>query len=737
MNPFVLGLRVMRADRRTRTSSILILVGVAVATILVSLLASLPQAVQERSERTGWQEPISTSEEDATMRVSSTVDHFGDTAIKRIDIAADSPKAGAELPPGVPKLPGPDQVVLSPALAELIKENPEAMLAKRFAGAQVGTFGEESLSAPDQLVALVGHQPTELTSEAVPVASLNDGIGTSDGMLELLAGVGIVVLLVPSLVLVASASRLTAARRERRLAALRLAGATPRQVLGMVAAETALAAIAGALLGLLAATPLHQVVSHVPWAGATWQPDDFTLPVSISVLIAVLIPALVVLAATLGLRRVATNPLGAANAQERQRPKAWRLLAIPVAGLAFLGALASGQGSQLAVLGGLALVVLAATLAGPWLTSVIGGVFVRAWRRPALLLAGRRLRDDPKAAYRASAGVVLAVFTGSMALTVLGSIEAMAGGGSEYRDNVLYVRAEADSAKRIVRETNENLGQNGLRASAISVPMTYLSDAEGQQVQGMVLDCSSAKELTRFEGVTCPAQPSVLSPTSLAGQLSAEYEPGGQQQRLPADTPVWSADTADPVLANMALVDPALLPEVADKGTVTVVLPTTPDTLEVARSALASAAGGAEVRSLPTMLAEQDAKLADLRRVTVIGLLTAGLLAGASAAITAAGSVLDRRRTFGSLMAAGTPLGVLARALRAEAALPALVATLGAGALGVGVGFGLLTLIEGSIPMLNAWSLVPVGLGILVALIAATAAAPTLRRVRSEPLSDE
>ena len=79
-----------------------------------------------------------------------------------------------------------------------------------------------------------------------------------------------VVLLVPSLVLVASASRLTAARRERRLAALRLAGATPAQVTKMVAAETGLAAVAGAVIGVAVSPVLHSVATWVAWGGGTW-----------------------------------------------------------------------------------------------------------------------------------------------------------------------------------------------------------------------------------------------------------------------------------------------------------------------------------------------------------------------------------------------------------------------------------------------------------------------------------
>src|SRR5207302_5248052 len=129
------------------------------------------------------------------------------------------------------------------------------------------------------------------------------------------------------------------------------------------------------------------------------------------------------------------------------------------------------------------------------------------------------------------------------------------------------------------------------------------------------------------------------------------------------------------------------------------------------------------------------------RRVTVIGLVAAALLAGCSAAIATAGSVMDRRRTFGALMAAGTPVRVLSRALRAEAALPALVATVGSGVAGMAVGIGLFTFAMrghgGVSAVLTPWLLAPVVLGVLVAVLAASVCTPALKRVQAEPLADE
>ena len=166
-----------------------------------------------------------------------------------------------------------------------------------------------------------------------------------------------------------------------------------------------------------------------------------------------------------------------------------------------------------------------------------------------------------------------------------------------------------------------------------------------------------------------------------------------------------------------------------------VLVTSTPDNVEVVRTALARSADGRQVGSVTAQLVAQETLLGDLRRVTVIGLVAAVLLSGCSAAITTAGSVLDRRRTFGALMAAGTPVRTLSKALRTEAAMPALVATIGAGAVGVVIGIGLLYPITTAPPVITPWVLAPVVLGIVTAVIAASVCTPALM-VSAEPLSD-
>ncbi|RSN58997.1 permease [Amycolatopsis sp. WAC 04182] len=749
MNSFQLAMRVLRVDRRTRTSAILTAVGVAVATSLVLLLASLPGATQARSQRAIWQDTGSyysrsgESQAPGPLLMAANKDYSGDREITRVDIAQTGTSPMLSLPPGIPRLPAPGESIVSPALGKLIQSTPQAQLGDRF-GKLVDSLGPESLMYPEQLVAVVGHTPESMPKTAMAADGFPNKEAQPDPLLELLAWVGVIVLLVPSLVLVASSARLTAARRELRMAALRLAGATPGQVTKIVAAETALSAVVGALLGILVAPALQGLSTFVPWGGGTWLASDFSLSVGSTIAVAVAIPLLVVFAGVLGIRRVLKTPLFAASAHARKPLHWWRLLAVPVAGAFFLFAISQDNASLPMVMLGLFLLVGSAAIIGPWVTSAVGGTFVRIWRKPASLLAGRRLRDDPKSAYRATAGVVLAVFTGSMALTLLPSFESMAGGGRTFKDNVLYADSDAAHAQQTADQTNASLARYGITEKAVPVGQVYLATGEtGTRSERLnrafVMSCEDATQLLRVNiAGSCQAGPAIYSGSVLdpaAYRVTSEYDKAGAPLDPKATVhvlPRGDEDTSSTIVIDPALVPAGVTPEFFD-----VIVPTTAENAEVVRTALVGAAPGQEVGSRGLHLIGQQQELGDLRRVTVIGLIAAGVLAGCSAAVATAGSVMDRRRTFGALIAAGTPVRVLSRALRMEAALPAMVATIGAGVVGIGVGMGLYSLVEKEAVVLSPWLLAPVVLGIGVALLGASVSTPALKRVQSEPLADE
>jgi hypothetical protein len=740
MNPVQLALRVLRGDARSRMSALFTAVGVAVGAALVLWLAAVPGALQSRADRESWRSGnFSEDKADAALIANLTRDNVGGQEITRFDVA--ELKANPPLAPGIPRLPGPGEVLLSPALAQMAAAMPAEQLADRFKGKVVGQFGEAALTFPDELVAMVGHDASELPGGDARSGLVASGqSGHINELLVILSQIGLVVLIAPCLVLVASAARLTAARRERRLAALRLAGATPQQVVSMTATETAIAAVVGVVLGVALTFPLRFLTAKIPWDGGTWYPSDWTPSALMIVLVLVLAPLLVVGAAVFGLRRAVNRPLGAAQQQTRKQPNVARLLWLVGAAVMFVVAIGMAQGNQNGmtfVLLGLAAVAVSLVLVGPLVTSLLGRMFIARWRSPATLLAGRRLRDDPKAAFRASAGVVLAVFAGSLALAMFPSVEEQIGHSTgRWRDGV-YVAEGAGNTDQQFAALRSDLAQHGVTAPSVQITEGSVGTNERDQTSAMMMNCTDAAQVLGGQFDACRPGPAIYLPKATAVDVSrlkfTTYSAGTTKPRsLPQGISIREYQPSGGWYG--VLIDPAVFPDIT--GATTVAVATTPQNREIVHTMLVRNLPGISLYSNERYEARADTLAGDLRRATLLGLVIATVLGGVSAGVAAAGSVVDRRRTFGALIAAGTPVRVLTRALRREAMLPALVATIGAGVAGVLVGSGLLTLVKGRLE-LNPWIVTPIVLGMVVALIAAAACGPVLRKVTAQDYADE
>lgn len=128
----------------------------------------------------------------------------------------------------------------------------------------------------------------EVTSIATP-GSESSG-GTSSTQFLIVLAIGALALLFPVLVFLATATRLSAARREQRFAAMRLVGATPGQVSAIAAVEAIVAAVVGDALGFILFFALRPALQHVAITGAPFAPGDLSLSVGDVVLVALGVP---------------------------------------------------------------------------------------------------------------------------------------------------------------------------------------------------------------------------------------------------------------------------------------------------------------------------------------------------------------------------------------------------------------------------------------------------------------
>lgn len=234
------------------------------------------------------------------------------------------------------------------------------------------------------------------------------------GLYPILAALALVLLAVPLITLGSAATKLAVARRDARLASLRLAGATTGQVITLTLLDAAAQAVLGAVVGIGGYLALIPAFSQLHFQGRPFDAGELWLGAA-GTAAAVAVVLVVVLGAALGgLRRIAITPLGAAQ-RVTPAPLRWvRLLAVigAIGAAAALGSAGSllGAAMVVAVLAVIGIGMGTLNLVGPWVIGVIGRVGARTARAPAALLAARRVMDDPRSAWRSVGGVALATF---------------------------------------------------------------------------------------------------------------------------------------------------------------------------------------------------------------------------------------------------------------------------------------------------------------------------------------
>ena len=261
-----------------------------------------------------------------------STDYFANRLIDRVDVASTGP--GSPVPPGLSRLPGAGQYYASPALSRLLHSQPAGELADRFSGDQVGTIGPAGLPAPNSLIIVVGNTAAQLSQVpgAAQVTSINtdthaDGAaGWDANKLQVILAVGALALLFPVLIFIGTATRLSAARREQRFAAMRLVGATPRQVSVVSAVEASVAALGGVAVGFGVFFLIRPALTRVAFTGQPFAAGDLSLSPT-DILLAVLgVPLLAALAARLAMRRVHISPLGVTRRVTPKPPRVYRLV---------------------------------------------------------------------------------------------------------------------------------------------------------------------------------------------------------------------------------------------------------------------------------------------------------------------------------------------------------------------------------------------------------------------------
>jgi hypothetical protein len=726
-----LGLRLVISGGReaiTRLVVLAVAVGLGVGLLLTAVAAT--NAVTTWNNRHAWYwtgtawVPPGPATGVAPLWWHPGGDIFNGQTISRFDVAATG--TSSPVPPGIPRDPGPGQYYASPALAALLRSTPANQLAGRYPGHLAGTIGDAALPSPSSLVIIIGRTPAQLahtpnsvqvtsistTLEGWPVppteanpqgltyAPLDSGGGRSS--VDLILSVVALAILIPVLIFIATATRLSAARREERFAAMRLVGATRRQVSLLAATESTVAAILGVAAGFGIFFLLRIPVAGIPFIGQPFFPAELKLSLRDILVVAIGVPVFAAVAARLALRRVHISPLGVARRATPKPPRAWRVVPL-LTGLAELGFWtihghpASAGGQVQAFVSSFALIIVGLFIAGPWLTMAAARAMARWTSRPSTLIAACRLADDPRAAFRAVSGLVLALFITTVAVVAITTQNAkdLTRFGSAAEANVLtdQVSQGAD---------NPGPGAPGARAgtaapgpAAPAAPLTArLSGIPG--VQGVLVVRADPgltipatfHSLGTNQGITGPVPAGVVSCAQLAAVPALGRCPAGAATAaFPEDGfngPLFGTDAT--AIAWPAANVPATRLDTLGVDAINVGTDGSTAAVEQARTVLENARAYPAVSTLSTLgdiTAQDNSANSDYQQLANVVILVSLPIAGCTLAAGIAAGLADRKRPFSLLRLTGARLATLRRVVALEGAVPLLAVA----AVAIGTGF--------------------------------------------------
>jgi hypothetical protein len=757
---FRLGLRLTLRSGREALVRLVITAG-AVAVGVALLLGVLAEfhAFQANANQACWSctqgAPVPSSPTSRGELWNDSVDFYQGQTITRLDVAALG--ASAPVPPGIAHLPGPGQYYASPALAALLRTVPSDELGARFPGHLAGMIGDAALTGPNDLVIYVGYTPKALA--AIPGTQWVTSIATAPSpevftpFFRYAFAVGVLAVLFPMLVLISTATRLAADRREERFAALRLVGGTPADIRVIASIEAVVSAFLGAVAGLVIFLLVRPALAGAALVGTQYFESALTPTIWGYLAMLVGVPVAAAIAALISLRRVQISPLGVARRATPRQPSAWRLTTL-VIGLALYvwGLLhTSHQSIGAPAYPGLLVTMIGLVIAGPWLTARAARLFGSLSPGSSALLATRRLADSPKAAFRSVTGLVLAVFLGTMVGTLVPAV------------NSIQATPSAGALSNVL------LDQVGLSPQAGVTLLSGLGGIQGATVYPLYLAQTGAGSTQVGPGAGGSGHggkpgggqgPAGQEPS---GKGSSGQGPGGAVvscsvmralavlgQCAPGLAAVQTDDgslfTDNPMYNTKAFVsasDPAYTGDLSRLGLQAVMVRVnSPVTLERVRTFLAThtppqvseglGSSPTPPRTFGETLGIRLDRAATLEKIVYAAVALTLIVAGCSLAVAVGGGLVDRKRPFTLLRVSGTPIGVLSKVVLLEAAVPLLAATVVAAGIAYGtsiLAFARLAPAGTATPQLghDYYTIMGIGLAVAFGVIALTL--PLLRRM--------
>ena len=762
----------LAGGREGWTRSLLTAVGVGLGVALLLLTTAIPNALAERDRREEARSDHTLGQQKMPKADDTLVVVDADTTFRDLDVRGrlvepDGPRA--PLPPGVAEFPAAGEMVVSPALKELLASDDGKLLRDRLDYRIAGTIGEQGLVGSQELAYFAGGKGLEKVLEGPASGARidsfgNDDLGSSDAwdpVLLLLVLVVFVVLLMPVAVFIAAAVRFGGERRDRRLAALRLVGSDSRMTRRIAAGE----ALAGSVLGLVLGTGFfllgRELAASVEVFHVSVFPSYLNPSPVLAVLVALAVPAAAVLVTILALRGVVIEPLGVVRTAKPARRRLWWRLLLPLGGIALLYPMI-GQGddggnfNQYLVVGGVMLLLVGVTALLPWVVETVvarlgsGGV---AWQ-----LAVRRLQLSSGAAARMVNGIAVAV-AGAIALQMLfAGVEGNYTRASEFdvsRAQMSVDVPDGADPSAIIGKYRDTEGVRKITA----LSDVYLHDrrSEDSLVQITLADCASLREVATLpscrDGDVFAAKGSEYDSESdhLAKPGTTLWREPDSETARPGERPVpWTVpqdirpaqSREDPTGYERGgiLVTPGALPEkLAAFTSARLFLSldlSVPDASDHVRNTAARL--DPAVQPMTWHSIESNDRYATIRTGLSVGSACVLALIGASLLVSQLEQLRERRKLLSSLVAFGARRRTLSLSVLWQTAIPIGLGLLLAATVGIALGAVLLRMTNTSIRVHwpSVLSMTGIGAGVVL-VVTLLSLPPLLRLMRPDGLRTE
>ncbi|MFI1730725.1 FtsX-like permease family protein [Streptomyces acidicola] len=754
--------------------AVLTAVGVGLGVALLLLTTAVPNILSVRDDREDARddvglvyhgETVNTKRSDRTLVVANTDTEYHNKAVRGRLLEPEG--ARAPLPLGVGKFPAPGEMVVSPALDELLKSDDGKLLKERLPYRVVGTIGEPGLIGSQEFAYFAGAEGLAERINGTTVGRIEgfgkvtdqSGGGELDPVLILLILVVFVVLLMPVAVFIATAVRFGGERRDRRLAALRLVGADGRMTRRIAAGE----ALAGSFLGLAFGAVFfligREIGGSVEAFGISVFPSYLNPSPALAALIVVAIPASAVLVTLFALRGVVIEPLGVVRTAKPARRRLWWRLLVPLAGLALLSPMmgkgaGNGDFNAYMVTGGVVLLLIGVTALLPWLVEAFVarmGVGSVSWQ-----LAVRRLQLSSDTAARMVNGIAVAV-AGAVALQML-----FAGVESSYTTPTGKDTSRADLEVEMARDVpvtalGEKLDRTKGVRDVVPVSRGWLGDKRSDPDAASdvtIGDCAALREMAKLpscrEGdVFALPQPDDTDPVKLVRPGRTLYfDPSYDTDR--GKEIAWTVrgemkqaqvreDSLRGEMWGVLITPSALSGEVARALTSVAYVrldPSVPDAIDRVRNTAAEIDPLADVWKWTST--EQAGEYASIRTGLFVGATCVLVLIGASLLVSQLEQLRERKKLLSALVAFGTRRRTLSLSVLWQTAIPIALGLTLSCALGLLLGAVLLKMT--AVPVTVAWtsvlSMVGVGAGVVL-VVTLFSLPPLLRLMRPEGLRTE